>query len=222
MKFDLASIPVFELLSEPEIELLNKNSNLVTYHSGEVIFRQNTLTSHIMILRNGLVKVYKDTSNQKRLIIKLIKPNNFFGLLSVFGERIYQYSASTVERAEIIHIDNEVFVSLLEKNGKFAQHITNLISKDGLYILERLMTQYQKQLPGRIADVILYFSQYIYKNHTFDLPLTRKELAEFAGTTKESFIRTLTEFKNDRIIHLDGRRVQIQSMEVLRTLSKLG
>ncbi|MGC9342824.1 MAG: helix-turn-helix domain-containing protein [Bacteroidales bacterium] len=54
------------------------------------------------------------------------------------------------------------------------------------------------------------------------LPFTRKELAEFSGTTKESFIRTLTEFKNDKIIEIDGASISIKSMDIIRTLSNLG
>ena len=93
---------------------------------------------------------------------------------------------------------------------------------DGLFIFNRLMSQSHKQLPGRIADVILYFSETIYNNHIFSFPLTRRELAELSGTTKESFIRTLTEFKNDRIIELNGSDVEIKSMKIIKTLSELG
>ena len=101
-------------------------------------------------------------------------------------------------------------------------HIINQLSKDGLFIFDRLMSQSHKQLPGRIADVILYFSDVIYNNPEFEFPLTRRELAELAGTTKESFIRTLTEFKNDKIIDLEGSKVKINSLKIIRTLSELG
>jgi CRP-like cAMP-binding protein len=84
------------------------------------------------------------------------------------------------------------------------------------------MNQTHKQLPGRIADVLLYFSEVIYESDTFDFPLTRRELAELAGTTKESFIRTLTEFKNDKIIKLDGSHVEIISNDIVKTLCELG
>jgi CRP-like cAMP-binding protein len=91
-----------------------------------------------------------------------------------------------------------------------------------LFIFERLISQSHKQLPGRIADVLLYFSEDIYKSNTFNFPFTRKELAELAGTTKESFIRTLTEFKNDKIINIEGSQVEIVSLENVKMLSKLG
>ncbi|MCK7511954.1 MAG: Crp/Fnr family transcriptional regulator [Desulfobacterales bacterium] len=127
-----------------------------------------------------------------------------------------------VEPAEIYYIDINAFRNVLMQNGKYSLKVISKLSTDGLYIFDRLMAQSHKQLPGRIADVILYFSEVIYKNTTFTFPLTRRELAELAGTTKESFIRTLTEFKNDKIIHLDGSHVEIVSMKIIKTLSELG
>ncbi|NJO90439.1 MAG: winged helix-turn-helix domain-containing protein, partial [Chloroflexia bacterium] len=67
-----------------------------------------------------------------------------------------------------------------------------------------------------------YFADKIFHSNIYTLPLTRRELAELAGTTKESFIRTLTEFKNDKIIELDGSAVEIKSLKIIRTLSELG
>ena len=77
-------------------------------------------------------------------------------------------------------------------------------------------------MPGRIAEVLLYFSENIYNETEYDFPLTRQELAELAGTTKESFIRTINEFKHDKIIELEGRRVKIISMDIIKVLNELG
>jgi CRP-like cAMP-binding protein len=135
---------------------------------------------------------------------------------------LHQYSASAIHECEICDIDISHFKAVLLENGKFAMQFLNILSLDGLFIFERLLGQSHKQLPGRIADVILYFSEEIYHNTEFTFPFTRKELAELAGTTKESFIRTLTEFKNDKIIELDGSAIMIKSMDIIKTLSALG
>lgn len=107
-------------------------------------------------------------------------------------------------------------------NGKYASYLLTEICKDNLGIFDRITSQYNKQLPKKIADIILFFAEIIYKSQTFEFPITHTELAEFAGTTKESFVRTLTEFKNDKIIELDGKSVKIKSINIIRTLSKIG
>lgn len=217
----LQNMPFVSLLTNDEVEILSKSSNLVSYDKGEVIFKQNTLTSHIMFLCHGMVKIYKVTDAKKSLIIKIATPFTFIGLISVFGNEIHQYSATAIEPTKIMHIESHVFQRVLQQNGNFSMKLLQFTSQYGLFIFERLMSQYQKQLPGRIADVILYFHD-IYHKPVFEFPLTRRELAELAGTTKESFIRTLTEFKNDRIIRLKGKRVEIVSFEILKTLSRIG
>ncbi len=212
----------FKDLNEEEINLIKQNSNVVFYQKKSNIFLQHTRTSHIMFVKSGLVKIYKEGRMGKSIILSLENENTFLGLMSVFGKETHEFSASTVEPTEILIIDNNVFRSILQKNGVFALSIINSLSLNGLYIFNRLLAQTHKQLPGRIADVLLYFSEVIYKNIIFTFPLTRRELAELAGTTKESFIRTLSEFKNDKIIELNGSDVEIKSMKIVKTLSEFG
>jgi CRP-like cAMP-binding protein len=216
------NILFFQLLSEGQIELLMDNSSIVEYKKKDNIFRQNTRTSHIMVMLDGLVKVYKESRNDRTIILKLVTPGSYMGSLSVLGDQVHRYSASAVEDSLICFIDLNVFRNIILENGKFALKLLSLISKEGLFIFERLMGQSHKQLPGRLADVLIYFADEIYGSQKFTFPLTRRELAELAGTTKESFIRTLTEFKNDKIINLDGSNVEIVSRDIVNTLSELG
>jgi CRP/FNR family transcriptional regulator, polysaccharide utilization system transcription regulator len=216
------NLPFYKLLSEDEISILKENSNVVVYEKKEVIFRQNTRTSHIMFIKSGLVKIYKEGRNSRYIILKIAKENEFLGMMSIYGSDMHQFSASAIQNSEICFIDINVFNKILKSNGDLSHNLIKQLSIDGLYIFDRLMGQSHKQLPGRIADVILYFSDIIYKNYEFEFPLTRRELAELAGTTKESFIRTLAEFKNDKIIDLEGSKVKINSSKIIRTLSELG
>jgi CRP-like cAMP-binding protein len=96
------------------------------------------------------------------------------------------------------------------------------ISSDNLFNIGRLSSLLSKQLPGRVADIILYFSEVIFESNEFSIPLTRQELAELAGTTKESLIRTLSEFKHDKIIDMTRNGFSINSLNILKTLSRLG
>jgi CRP-like cAMP-binding protein len=212
----------FDLLNESEIEIIRQKSNIVNYQKGDNIFLQQTRTSHIMYVKSGLVKVYKEGRMGKIIILNLETSGNFLGLMSVFGKEIHEYSASAIEPTIILFIDINAFKQVLEQNGKFAANLIHTTSLTGLYLFDRLLSQTHKQLPGKIADVLLYFSEVIYKSNKFYFPFTRRELAELAGTTKESFIRTLTEYKNDKIIELNGSEVEIKSMKIVKTLSELG
>jgi CRP-like cAMP-binding protein len=205
-----------------ELEKLRSGTQLVSFQRKEVIFRQHTPVSHVLYVKSGLVKIFKEGRNKKNFILKIASKGEFIGLMSVFGNSMNQFSASAIETTEIGFVDLKNFSDILNNNSCFARQVIKSLSEEGLFIFERLIGQSHKQLPGRIADVILYFSDTIYKKEEFLFPFTRRELAELAGTTKESFIRTLSEFKNDKIISLDGSWVSINSMKIIRTLSELG
>lgn len=215
-------IPLQKYLSSEEIEEIRAHISVKRHSRRDIIFRQHSPTSHVMFVKSGLVKVYKESKDGRSYILKILTSGEFLGLLSFYGHTAHQFSASAVEDCEIGYVEIRVFNRIFKKNGTFAMELIRLVSKEGLYMFEKLLRLSHKQLPGRIADVILYFSDIINRNEEFDFPLTRKELAELAGTTKESFIRTLAEFKNDKIIELDGSHVKIKSMKIVRTLSELG
>ena len=216
------TIPFQEFLSENDSKLIQENSNIVSYKAHDIIFKQNTRTSHVMFIKSGLVKLYSENKNQRNKILKLGTSKEYLGLNSVLGEETFSYSAVAVQKTEVFIIDFEIFQQVLQNNGQFSYALLKHITENNLMLLSRLISQSQKQLPGRIADIILYFTEQIYNSEEFNFPLTRTELAELAGTTKESLIRTLTEFKNDKIIKLEGKKVSVISLEILKTLSRIG
>ena len=214
--------PSGDILSFEEIQIIKSNSKIAKYIKKDVLFKQGNFTSHVMYLKSGLVKLVRDGNSNRSLILKISTPGQFICIVSQFGASTYQYSSTAIEDCEVYYIDIDVFKSILENNGKYAVHLLEVICKDNLYILNRIMSQTQKQLPGKLADIILYFSEEIYHSNSFEFPITRTELAELAGTTKESFIRTLTEFKNDKIIQIENKYIKIVSFEIIKTLSRIG
>jgi CRP-like cAMP-binding protein len=118
--------------------------------------------------------------------------------------------------AKVVLMDVSVIRKLIRGKWRFCQPIAKQTSQEGLNTITKLMSQFQKQLPGRVAEMLLFFSEKIYNSQTFNLPFSRRELAEFTGTTKESMIRTLSEFRHDKIIKLDGKRVEIISPEIIQ------
>ena len=197
-------------------------SHIVTCRAGETLFRQQTPVSHVLFLQSGLVKIYRELRNNRQAILSLVTPGNYCGLTTVCGEELYRYNASVVDQSQIILTGIQAFRQIISQNGEFAGTVLRESCREGLEIQNKLINQFQKQLPGRVAEMLLFFSEKIYHSPSFSLPMSRRELAEFTGTTKESMIRTLAEFRHDKIIRLDGQKVEITSHEIINTLSRLG
>lgn len=218
----LTLFPSQDILSVDEIKTIKESSHLRSLSKKDSLFEERDSAKHLVFLKSGLVKLSKELKNNRSIILKISTPGEFIGIMSQFGEKNYEYSATAIVDSEAYYIDIDVFNSILENNGKYAVYLMNIICTENLYIFNRIILQNHKQLPGKLADIILYFSETIYNSNSFVLPLTRTELAELAGTTKESFIRTLTEFKNDKIIQIDNKSITIVSHEILKTLSRIG
>ena len=210
----------FSLLNAKEIQAISENSFEIQYKTGDILFKENTPITHVVYIKSGLVKLCK-IRYHKTVILKLIVPYNYIGLLSVMGSNVYDFSAVAVSDLEVYAINVDQFKKIICKNNRYLMNVFSHVCCDGLSIIDNLISINHKQLPGRIADVLLYFMK-IYNSQTFTFPLSRKELAQFAGTSKESFIRTLTEFKNDKIIDMEYRNIHINSLDILEKLSKFG
>lgn len=210
------------LLKEFERKILDLNSNLVEYSKHDTIIKQNSRASHLIYINSGLVKVSKEVRKEKNLILDIQGPNNFIGISNVFGSDNYNYSITAIEPTVVSFIDTKILKENLVNSGALGLEFISLISKYNVLMTDKFSNLIYKQLPGRVADIIIYFSENIYKSNTFTFPLTRQELAELAGTTKESVIRTLSEFKHDKIIDFERNTVTILSPKIIHTLSRLG
>lgn len=215
-------IPFVNLLTMEQVQEIINNSNLVEYSKRDVILKQNTSVSQIPVLISGLVKISKEMRKGKNIILRVAQPSCFLGLPSVFGSETYEYSVIAIEPVSVVYISSSTLRSIIEHNGEFAFQVMQTLCNDNIFNINKLSGLLYKQLPGRVADIILYFSEQIYKNNSFIIPLTRQELAELAGTTKESLIRTLSEFNSDKIIEMNRSSISIISINIVKTLSRLG
>jgi CRP/FNR family transcriptional regulator, polysaccharide utilization system transcription regulator len=215
-------LPTYEVLTDDQIRKINDSSYIVKHHKSENIFSQDKPKSHLMFLSSGLIKIFKKDQNNKSIILKIAGPGNYIGLISVFYGDRYQFSAIAIEDSELVYISISVILEILADNGSFAVQMIKQFSDEGMELLNKLIYFPQKQVPGRVAEVLLFFSGKIYLNDQFTLPLSRQELADLVYSTKESVSRTLNEFKNDRIIDFTDRLITLKSIELLKILSKVG
>ena len=179
-------------------------------------------SDHVVYIISGLIKVYSGGRGDRVVCLKLVGPGDFAALSSAYASNVYMHSAAAIEKTVALMIRKEGLKEILKQNGLFSMSIINLMGKEIIDVSNKLVTFSMKQLPGRVADLIRYFSEEVFKSNEFTVALTRQEMAELIGTTKESLIRTLNEFKNDKIIELDGKRIKILSDNLIKVLSEIG
>ena len=218
----IPSTGLFNYLGEEEKTSLAQHVTLMDFSRHDVIYKQMMPSDHVVYILEGLVKVYKSGRSGRLVCISLAGPSQFAGVECALGSSTYRFSSSAVEPTRVLMIRKEAISDLVKKNGLFASALLSQLSIHLIEVSDKLVTFSVKQLPGRVADLIKYFSVEIFGSEDFSVPLTRQEMAELIGTTKESLIRTLNEFKNDKIIELEGKRIKIISRDLIDILCELG
>lgn len=209
-------------LSAEQKELIDENKVTLNYKKGENICKQGSFASHIIFLKEGLAKVYLE-GNPRDLILKITPPESLIGLPSIYdGNNTFLYSASTYVDSVVELIDIELFKKLIRENAKFAYRIINTLNENTVQTYGRFYCLTNKQMHGRLADILLCLSQRIFQQEAFSLPLTRSDLADLTGMSTESVVRVMKDFKDDKLIETDGKEITLLNLEMLLKISNVG
>ncbi len=192
------------------------------HSQGEVIIKEGTLIKDFIYLKSGLVKLFRSDDTGKEQIITIAKPFDYVSLLSVFSNKRYNYSVSALEDSVTCHVKMDEIRTMAEENGALALNFLKNMSRVADKIILDTLEIRKKHLRGRVAFLLIYFSQNVYFSPEFDLPLTRKEMAEFVGMTTENVIRSMSELRRDGILKIYGKTIQIVNMDTLKSISEFG
>ncbi len=212
----------FSSLSENDINRVCESREEISYSKGEVIHSEGDKIHDFKYLKNGLVKLYRVTETGDEQIITITRPMEFVSNTNVFHEERYRYSLSALEDSVVCCINIGLIKELILKNGSFGMNLITALSRTSENIISLGLEIRKRNLAGRIAFVLLYFSGEIYHSRIFDLPVSRKEIADLISMSSANVIRTFSEFRRDGIIQSNGRTIEITDMNKLEVISKRG
>lgn len=210
------------VLSSGEMDAIFRNRYITEVRKGTNIQNEGAPTSHIIYLRSGLIKEYIQRPGPQDQIIQIIMPHSYLGLTSIFGDKVNHYSYSALTDLRLCYIDIEVFTGLIRENGSFAYEILTSVGRESLNSFHRFINQSNKKVYGRIADMLIYFANVVFRESRFQIPLTRSEMADMVGTSRESTGRVLARYQDEGIIEIHGKNIRINDMAKLEKISKYG
>jgi len=212
----------FKSLNEEELNLINKDKTEKIYKKGDIICSEGDEISSFLYLQKGLVKLYKTEVNKKEHIISIAKPKDFIGLLSIFSNKTHIYSISAIEDSVVCFVDLKVIKKLIAANGVFALDFFERISTVADSVIKTRIDINTRQLRGRIAYILLFFAKHIYSENQFNLPISRKEIAELIDMSTENVIRVLSEFRKDGLIQIEGKKIEVLDINRLEKIYEHG
>lgn len=205
-------------LSESDKQIISDEKCDNFYQKGEIIFREGSRPNRLFCLYEGKVKLVKLGKEGKEQIVRLSKEGDILGYRSLLSSEPYQATAIALEDSYICNIGKDKFIQIIQSNPALSLEIIQLLSNDLKSAEQRIVDITQKTVKERVSEALLLLIHtfgYLLDGETLNIKMTRSEIAEMAGTTTESAIRTLSLLHEEKVITLNRKHIVISNLKQL-------
>jgi len=212
----------FEHLTKTELQMINENRYEATFKPGEIMIKQGSPASNALFLASGMGKSYIEGIRGRNFIMSIVQSGRLIMGPGAYVNSRYTYSVAAISFVQACFIHFDIFRQLVKTNGDFAEALLEDISAKSLRSHVRMVNLTQKKMPGRLADVLLYFADEIFHSDDYEMILSRQELGEMTNMAKESVVRILKGMEKSGVIDSTSSRISILDKDKLLMISEKG
>lgn len=200
-----------ELSYHHALKGLLENGHSSSYRKKEIIFSRGNYPQYLFYLKTGKVKSFMRSEEGKELTVQLYGPGDFIGYIALFGDTSYKITAQALTDCEVELISKSSFIELLKTNTAFSLEVIRVLARHNSQKADQMLQLAYNSLRKRVAQSLLMLKNKFSTDEKLDfsIQITREELANISGTTTESLIRTLSDFKTEKLITTQGRTIKI-------------
>ncbi|AVR44356.1 transcriptional regulator [Christiangramia fulva] len=191
---------------------------LQEYKKGEMIYERGKQSNFFYLVRRGVVKAHRMDRQGKELITQLYKQDDFFGNPGSDPQSSYEDYATAMENTQLYAVSREEFQKILSNNPKVTLQLVEVLNNNLSELKQQLMDMAYGSVRKKAANTILLFAERIEKHPLKSIRISRADLAGVAGMAPESLIRTLSEFKKEGLIEIEGRNIKLIDSEALKNV----
>jgi CheY-like chemotaxis protein len=211
--------------SENKISSLNdlkdkmKEYEEQTFKGGETIYEEGKQSNHFFYIDKGVVKSHRMDEYGKELITSIYKEGDFFGNTSFSKHNAHEEYATAMEETRVYAISKDELKDILVNNSNITLELIDVMGDNIAGIKEQLLEMAYGSVRKKAARTILLFSQKIRRHPTQSIRISRSDLASVAGMASETLIRTLSDFKKEGLLEIEGRNIKLLNVEALKRIS---
>lgn len=195
--------------AEQELQNLSLDRELRKYSKKEVVYEEGQIARWLYFVVEGQVKIFQVNEYGKELTIEILSSGDFFGHYPLLNETAYSNNASALTNATLRLIPKSDFASLIFNNRDFAAKFIRMIANNAENTEKQLIEMAYGTVRKKVANALLKFVEKTGKEEELIIRASREELANVAGTAKETLIRTLSDFKSEKLISTDSAYIKI-------------
>ncbi len=208
-------------LSEKDVKLLEKEGVMVSYKKGDNIIKQGQFITHVLYIFEGYVKIQVEV-HDRIFLTDVIGKGSFVGLPLMLSREEHFFSVIALDDVITCMIDVDAMKKVMQKNTRFSRQMLEescrLCCDDKL----RLFRFMNNHTHGRVANALLYLQENVYFTKSFNILLSRNEIAQLTGVSRENVIKVLTEFKKDGVLDVEGKKITIKKQDYLKKVACRG
>lgn len=207
--------------SNTGIKLLQDSYEVSKYKKKHSLYSEGSYPRNLFFVKSGKIKTYKINEDGKELIIEISSSGDFVGYTPILEETSYKDSAEVLEDAELMIIPREDFAKLISYDSQVSSQFIKLLAKNVHEKEERLLSLAYNSVRKRVASGLIEINDKFKGQASGDgrIKISRDDLARIVGTATESLIRTLSDFKGEKLIDIESGKILLLKEEKLRHLS---
>lgn len=179
------------------------------YKKKQRIYNEGNHPVRLYYVQKGRVKVYRTNDDGKELIVRIVNAGEFFGYTALLENSVYKENAEALEDAEIAAMPRTEFEELMNANPEVTRKFIRLLAADVTEKEDQLIRVAYNSLRKKVADALLAMHKKLKNDTDKRICLSRENLAAIAGTATESLIRTLSDFKSEKLIDISDGKITI-------------
>lgn len=211
-------VPIFNHLEGFQMDEILELIDSAEYQKGEIIYRAGENSDSLYIVSSGKVKIYRLSESGKEQLVRFLGPGDFTGELALFNESIHEAYAEAVMDTWVCSVKGSDLQKLLLKYPSISIKLLNEFSSRLEHSEKQTARFATEKVDTRIA---LFLAEQAEDKETllFTLPMSRKDLASYLGTTPETISRKLSELEDDGlIVQLPKGEIEIKDFEGLKLI----
>jgi CRP-like cAMP-binding protein len=217
--YHLKSSSLFDFLSSEEIKLVKSRIVRKEYDRGEYLFKEQSFSRGIYIVRKGKVKIFQMNNEGKQSIVYIYKKGEYFGYRPILAREPHPVSAVAMDPVIVSFISKDLFLKLLEESSTLANELLYTLSKEFSVWVNKMTIFSQYGVKERVALSLLILNRVYQQTEEKTKPvlisIKREDFAGFVGTAKETLVRMLRTFKDEKIITTKGTKIIVLKPKVL-------
>ncbi|MBE9149551.1 Crp/Fnr family transcriptional regulator, partial [Coleofasciculus sp. LEGE 07092] len=216
----IANIQLWRGLPDEQLDALAKIAIAKTYRKGEIIFEEGDEGRGFFVVRSGRVKVFKLSTEGKEQILQLFGAGEHFAEVPAFDGECFPASATTLEKSDLLFFPRTAFLELLQQHPTLAINMLAIFARHLRRFAQLVEDLSLKEVPGRLAAYLLYLSDRNKTLKVVELDITKTQLAALLGTIPETLSRVFAKLSQERLISIEGSRIQLLDREGLMILAE--